>query len=67
MKAKVALYAWKQAVKEDLYVKNKEAEGLVALVEAQGVNVNTLLRATTQVFLPHPPLLLHYRQLRLKN
>lgn len=45
MAAEAALYARQQAAEGELYAKKKEAEGLVALAEAQGVYVNTLLRA----------------------
>jgi flotillin len=43
--ADATFYARKQAAEAELYAKKKEAEGIVALGQAQGVYVNTLFNA----------------------
>ncbi|MCI09647.1 flotillin-like protein, partial [Trifolium medium] len=43
--ANATFYARKQAAEAELYAKKKEAEGIIKLGQAQGVYVNTLLKA----------------------
>jgi flotillin len=43
--ADATFYARKQTAEAELYAKKKEAEGIVTLAQAQGVYVNTLLKA----------------------
>jgi flotillin len=43
--ADTTFYARKQTAEAELYAKKKEAEGIVALGQAQGVYVNTLFNA----------------------